>query len=129
MEYAVKVALAGQSVEVLDNLMLIRMLRLTRLARTLRLMVQFRTLWLLVQGLMHSLLTLVWTLLVILLLCYCFSIVGMELIRSTSEYGEAYQTVVDENFGNLGDAMITHLQFLTLDDIGEIQRPLIRGRP
>merc|ERR1712190_387149 len=92
-------------------------------------MVQFRTLWLLVQGMMHSLLTLLWTLVIILIFCYCFSIVGMEFIRSSPEYGEEYQAVVDNNFTNLRDAMLMHLQFLTLDDIGEIYRPLIQKRP
>merc|ERR1712079_803949 len=92
-------------------------------------MIQFRTLWLLVQGLMHSLLTLLWTLVVIMLFCYCFSILGLELIRSTPQYGREYEETVDKYFGNLGDAMMTHLQFLTLDDIGVVFRPLITQRP
>ena len=44
--------------ELLDQVMVVRMLRLARLARAVRLMVQFQTLWQLVQGLMHSLTTL-----------------------------------------------------------------------
>jgi len=84
---------------------------------------------LLVQGMMHSLLTLFWTLVIILVFCYCFSIIGMEFIRSSPAYGDEYESVVNENFTNLGDAMLMHLQFLTLDGIGEIYRPLIKLRP
>ena len=38
------------SSELLNQVMLVRLLRLARLARALRLMVQFKTLWQLVQG-------------------------------------------------------------------------------
>jgi len=40
-----------------------------------------------------------------------------------------YNDVVETNYSNLGDAMLTHLQFLTLDGIGAIYVPLIRNRP
>lgn len=40
--------------EVLTQILLVRILRLARLARAVRLMVQFRVLWQLVQGLLHS---------------------------------------------------------------------------
>ncbi|CAE8720877.1 unnamed protein product, partial [Polarella glacialis] len=63
--------------DILAQLMLVRMLRLARLARAIRLMVQFRVLWQLVQGLMHSMGTLIWTFLLLMIMMYVFAIVGM----------------------------------------------------
>eukprot|EP00913_Durusdinium_trenchii_P028536 g26764.t1 len=59
----------------------VRILRLARLARAVRLMVQFRVLWQLVQGLLHSVSTLLWTFLMVMILVYGFAIVGIETIH------------------------------------------------
>ncbi|CAK9071182.1 L type [Durusdinium trenchii] len=84
-------AVTDESVKIL---MLVRMLRLARLARAVRLMVQFKTLWQLVQGLFHSLGTLLWTFLLISILMYVLAVIGMELIRRDA-------TLPLDSFGSL----------------------------
>ncbi|CAE7242133.1 CACNA1B [Symbiodinium sp. CCMP2592] len=117
--------------ELLDQMMVVRMLRLARLARAVRLMVQFQTLWQLVQGLMHSLTTLLWTFLLIMILMYVFAILGMEVITidTSSDPGTAaYNTVAAANFRSFQDAILTLLQIFSLDSIGSIYRPLVNHR-
>eukprot|EP00928_Gymnodinium_smaydae_P013879 TRINITY_DN15033_c0_g1_i1.p1 TRINITY_DN15033_c0_g1~~TRINITY_DN15033_c0_g1_i1.p1 ORF type:complete len:589 (-),score=116.29 TRINITY_DN15033_c0_g1_i1:91-1857(-) len=111
----VRSLMGGESLEALEKVMLVRMLRLARLARTVRLLVQFRTLWLLVQGLMA--------------LTYLFAIVGMELIQPDPSYGVEYNDVVIDNFTNIPDAMMTLFQFFTLDSVSFIYRPILKVRP
>mmetsp|Transcript_90715 Transcript_90715/g.234233 ORF Transcript_90715/g.234233 Transcript_90715/m.234233 type:complete len:580 (-) Transcript_90715:70-1809(-) len=139
LDILVKVfAVPGSFGSSLENLMLLRILRLVRIVRVLRLMVQFRTLWLLVQGLMNSLMTLVWVLILISILLYVFAIVGMEFLHHDHETGgdlsarerrDMYNENVDRNFGNLGYTMLTLLQGLTLDSVGSIYRPIVLWRP
>jgi hypothetical protein len=119
---------------VLDKIMLVRMLRLMRLVRAARLVVQFRALWLLVQGLCLSVLPMLWTLLLLMTLLYVFSVLGMEVIGGHEDNTIDEQTcpnyaVAMANFQNLGDSMMTLLQFVTLDGGYEVYRPLISCRP
>ncbi|CAJ1396201.1 unnamed protein product [Effrenium voratum] len=111
-------------------LMLVRMLRLARLARAVRLMVQFKTLWQLVQGLFHSLGTLLWTFLLISILMYVGAIVGMEFIRLDPDLpaDSPYNKAVGANFVEFLDAVMTMLQIFSLDSIGAIYKPLIKHK-
>lgn len=104
--------------------MLIRTLRLARLARVVRLMVTFKHLYILVQGLYGSLLMLLWTCVIVAILMYMFAIVGLELIQP--EEGQDLFNAQVSNFNEgMGASMLTLLQFLTMDSIGSIYRPLI----
>eukprot|EP00931_Biecheleriopsis_adriatica_P053349 TRINITY_DN31213_c0_g1_i1.p1 TRINITY_DN31213_c0_g1~~TRINITY_DN31213_c0_g1_i1.p1 ORF type:complete len:580 (-),score=121.60 TRINITY_DN31213_c0_g1_i1:26-1672(-) len=116
--------------ETFQKIMLVRMLRLARLARALRLMVQFQTLWQLVQGLLHSIGTLLWTFLLVMVLMYIGAVVGMEFIKvdTTLPLDHPYNTAAADNFKSFGDAMMTLLQIFSFDSIGGIYRPLIRHR-
>jgi len=109
--------------EVTSKIVLIRMLRLVRLARMVRLMVQFRTLWILVQGLFHSLGTLIWTLTIIIVLMYIFSVLGVELIRPDGHASEEY-VQASKKFDDLFIAMFTLLEILALDGLGDVVTPL-----
>merc|ERR1719361_2527723 len=65
-----------QGVERLGPLMVMRLLRLARLARTLRLLIQFQDLWALVRGLMSSMGTMIYTVLLLTLMLYLFACLG-----------------------------------------------------
>jgi len=112
----------------LDQLMVVRILRAAKLARALRLMVQFRTLWQLVQGLMHSVGTLLWTFLLVMVLICVFAIFGMELIKvdQALPLDHPYNVAAADNFRSFLDAILTLLQLFSFDSIGGIYRPLIK---
>jgi len=119
--------LSGASQLELDKFIWLRILRLARLARSLRLFVQFHVLWLLVEGLIHSFNTICSTFLVIAVLLYIFAVVSLEVIipdASDAEYSTA-----QEKFSSLFRAMLTLLQFTTLDTASEIYTPLITSKP
>ncbi|CAJ1431558.1 unnamed protein product [Effrenium voratum] len=117
--------------EILTQIMLVRILRLARLARAVRLMVQFRVLWQLVQGLLHSVSTLLWTFLMIMILVYGFAVVGIETINLDQNLASdhPYNVAVSANFENFIDAMLTLFQCFTLDSVEAVYRPLITHNP
>jgi len=113
----------------LGNMMVVRMFRLVRLARLVKLMVKFRVLFLLIQGLIESLYTIIWTFVVVAILLYIFACLGMELLRPDDNMPEDYNESVRNNFGNLQNAFLTLLMGLTLDSLGSIYRPIIIAKP
>lgn len=116
--------------EILQQLMLVRMFRLARLARAVRLLVTFQTLWMLVQGLLHSVMTLFWTFVMIITLVFIFAVLGMELIGVDLNLplDHPYNIAADRNFRSLLDASLILLQCFCWDSISGVYRPLIKHR-
>jgi len=112
------------------KLVFIRFFRLIRLARALRLLVHFQTLWLLVQGLLSSAMPLFWTMILIMVFLYVFAVTGMEVITQdpNGSWGESYKKAA-LNFSTVGNAIMTLMQLLTLDSVGQIYRPIINAKP
>mmetsp|Transcript_118524 Transcript_118524/g.340334 ORF Transcript_118524/g.340334 Transcript_118524/m.340334 type:complete len:801 (+) Transcript_118524:42-2444(+) len=114
--------------EGLGPLMVLRMGRLLRLARTVRLLVKFQVLWMLVRGLLTSASTMFYTLFLLIFILYLFGCVGFELITANVQQRREdpeYDALVVEWFNDLPCIMLTLLQFVCLDSIGGIYRPLI----
>mmetsp|Transcript_98933 Transcript_98933/g.317231 ORF Transcript_98933/g.317231 Transcript_98933/m.317231 type:complete len:761 (-) Transcript_98933:117-2399(-) len=109
-------------------LMVLRMLRLARLARTVRLLVKFKVLWMLVRGLLSSAGTMVYVFFLLTIILYIFSAIGVELITNNqlAKSDEEFGAIVAANFASLPDTMLTLVQFLCMDSIGSIYRPLIQ---
>jgi len=125
----VATTLVGPPVKILDNVMLVRTFRLARLARVLRLNIKFHTLWMLVHGLLNSLATLAWTLIIICILLFVFAVLGLELLQPDPEASEEYNQVASEYFGSLLKATTSLLQGLTLDSFAVIYRPVMLAKP
>ncbi|CAE8714655.1 unnamed protein product [Polarella glacialis] len=108
-------------------LMVLRTVRLCRLARTVRVLVKFRELWMLVRGLLNSANTMVYTMVLLIIIVYVFAAVGVELIadHAAADTNEEFRIVRDVYFRSLPVAMLTLIQFVCLDSVGAIYKPLI----
>jgi len=122
--------LLGQQ-DQLGPIMVIKVARLARLARAIRLLKKFRELWLLVHGVLSSASMMVYTLLVLFLILYIFGCVGMELItlRPNDAYPADVKLIIREYFSSLPKAMLTLVQFVCMDSVSSIYRPLILQEP
>eukprot|EP00931_Biecheleriopsis_adriatica_P044995 TRINITY_DN25789_c0_g1_i1.p1 TRINITY_DN25789_c0_g1~~TRINITY_DN25789_c0_g1_i1.p1 ORF type:complete len:573 (+),score=123.12 TRINITY_DN25789_c0_g1_i1:144-1862(+) len=120
----------SEGLAALESMDLVRMLRLARLARAVRLIHMFQTLWMLVQGLMYSVNTLLWTALLTAVLIYIFAIVGLELITVDLDLplDHPYNIAAVENFRDLADASMLLLQCFSWDSISGVYRPIIKHR-
>jgi len=90
----------------------------------------FNTLWMLVQGLLYSVNTLLWTTLLTTILIYIFAIIGLELITVDLNLplDHPYNVAALENFRDLSDASMMLLQCFSWDSISAVYRPLIKQR-
>jgi len=115
------------SSDALQLIMLFRVLRLLRLARMVRLMIQFQTLWKLVQGLMYSTQTLLWTFVIICGLTYIFALFGMATLQVdySLPLDHPYNVVTIDNFRDLGDAIAFCFQLFSYDGVASIYRPIV----
>lgn len=121
-------------VEAVGFLMVLRTARLMRLARTVRLLLRFKELWMLVRGLINSASTMLYTLLMLFIILYIFSCIAIELITMHRlsigpDASPAFQALVAEYFPSLMGTMLTLTQFVALDNIVSIYRPLIEADP
>lgn len=117
--------------EFLKQIMLVRLLRLARLARLVRLIVQFQTLWKLVNGLMSCSNTLFWTFLLMSILSYIGALFGMDLCDYDLSLppDHPYNVAALEYFRGLDNSVFTLVQLFTFDSIAAIYRPLVQHRP
>lgn len=120
--------LMGGNHKELGVLQVFRTVRMLRLARAVRLLVRFRTLWMLLRGLLSSLGTMVYTLLILVIVMYVLSSIGLELIvyhpeLSSPEPNEEFVHLVETHWSSLPAVMLTLLQFVCHES--EIFRPLV----
>lgn len=114
----------------LGPLLVLRALRLSRLARMFRLLVKFQTLWMLVRGLLNSAEMMLHTLFLLTFILYIFSAMGIELITHHSlaegpDPDPEFSDIVGTYFADLPSTMVTLMQFTSLDSIAAIYRPLV----
>eukprot|EP00931_Biecheleriopsis_adriatica_P060771 TRINITY_DN36508_c0_g1_i1.p1 TRINITY_DN36508_c0_g1~~TRINITY_DN36508_c0_g1_i1.p1 ORF type:complete len:742 (+),score=142.07 TRINITY_DN36508_c0_g1_i1:26-2227(+) len=117
--------------ELLKQLMLLRVLRMVRLVRAVRLMVHFQTLWKLVQGLIYSVPTLMWTFLVWGICVAILSLAGLETMQVDLDLplDHPFNVVVIDHFRSVGDAMMAMAMCFAWDSAADIYRPVIKERP
>lgn len=113
------------------NLILFRLLRLMRLLRLVKLLQvlrRFRNLWLMVQGLVESVSTLNWVILMLCLVMYSFAVclrLAVDCKGAFSDWADCEQF-----FGTIPRIMYSLVQVLTLESWNmTIGRPLVEREP
>eukprot|EP00930_Biecheleria_cincta_P094865 TRINITY_DN8647_c0_g1_i1.p1 TRINITY_DN8647_c0_g1~~TRINITY_DN8647_c0_g1_i1.p1 ORF type:complete len:584 (+),score=109.02 TRINITY_DN8647_c0_g1_i1:335-2086(+) len=128
---AIITPLCGQAHE-MASLLVMRMLRLLRLARTLKFLMRFKSLWMLVRGLLGSAGTMGPTLFLLVVILYVFSILGFELLRNHRlaagvDAEDEFRAIVELHFGTLAQTSMTLIQFISMDSVAAIYKPLVQG--
>lgn len=118
----------------MSPLMLLRALRLLRLVKTARLLAKIYEFQILVRGLCSCLTVMLYTMLVTFAVLYCFSVLAIELITKHSmNTGDnpdtEFQLHVEAYFSSVSGTMLTLVQFVTLDQLSEVYRPLCEKDP
>jgi len=112
----------------IEQFLVLRMMRILRLVRTFRMLPVFRVAWKLVSGFISASNTMLSTLALITMLLYMYACLGLELISkdlalNLDELGVA------EHFSSIWMIMLTLVRFVTLDSLADIYTPLIREKP
>lgn len=130
------IAPIGIQSDKLAPLLVLRVMRLLRLARAVRLLVQFKTLWMLVRGLLSSALTVSYTCVLVFIIIYVFGCLSIELITKHpmnnpehASFDEVFAEIANMHFVSLQTSMLTLLQFMFMDSASGIYFPLITRDP
>jgi Ca2+-binding EF-hand superfamily protein len=118
----------GTDISFLRIFTVLRALRLVRLARAVRLFPAFKEMWLLVRGLLMSMMTLFWMMIIVICLIYVFAIIATEVIGKSASFQDDPWAM--ELFGDLLKSMFTLFQLMTLDTWADlIARPIMKESP
>jgi len=117
--------------DTLAGLLVLRIVRLFRLARIVRLLVVFKTLWMLVRGLMGSFGTMVYTMSLIFVMIYIFACMSIEVITKKWRYSRKPEiaALVAFYFNDLPTTMLSLLQFVSMDSMSGLYFTLIKHDP
>ncbi|OLQ15725.1 Muscle calcium channel subunit alpha-1 [Symbiodinium microadriaticum] len=125
--------LVGTAAGGIEKILVVRGLRLLRLARALRMVGRLKVIWRLVYGLITAGQTMFSTTLLIGLVLFICGCVAVEIITKNKDFcrdptSETCQ-VVHKHFADLGTSILTLVQFVTLDSIAEVYFPIIVQQP
>jgi hypothetical protein len=110
---------------------LFRLFRIGKLIRPLRVIAQFRTLWLLVRGLLSTALTVIYTFMLLFLFLYIFACLAIELIAKDRVAREdpEFDAIVNMWFPDMWTTIVSLTQFVTCDSVSGIYRDLVLKQP
>lgn len=109
-----------------------RLMRLFRLVRALKWLVQYREMAILVNGVLSSVGTMFYTLIMLGVMLFIFACTGQQLvgeIASDADIDAALAELVSEHFGTVMRSMLTLLQFVCMDGLADIYKPVIMYKP
>lgn len=114
-----------------EKLLVVRGLRLLRLARVLRMVGRFKVVWRLVSGLLTAWDTMLSATGLIMLWLFIFACVAVEIVSKDKELLSNPDTraIVEYAFGSLPRSILTLVQFVSLDSIAGVYFPLIVAKP
>jgi len=134
--WVVKPALhiSSNSVEELDliqQLLVVRILRLIRLVRAMRLIDYFQELWKLTKGLITSGRTVISALIMVIIVIYGFACLGVEVIYNSEvlRADPATAFILETRFSSLPSTMLTLGAFANADSVASIYVPLCQVQP
>jgi len=124
------IILATTNLEGFEVVVELRSIRMLRLCRTIGLVVKFRVLWMMAGGLLDSAGMMIHTLVLLFTIIYVFASIGIELtvhhpLASGESADSEFTEIVQTYFRNLPVTMLTLLQFVCLDSVAAIYKPLI----
>merc|ERR1719387_1319126 len=109
-------------------MLVLRSLRLFRLGKVLRLLMLFKALWLMIQGMLACLPYVFYTFAMIALIIYVYGILGYELITESSlAVDPDLEELVRKHFPDLPGVMLTLVAFVNCDSASAIYEPLIKA--
>jgi len=116
---------AGIEADFLRKATVLRILRLVRIAKSFRR--EFKVMWQLLQGIVASFETLVWTYVMMNTVLYFFAIAATVLFGKMELFDkdQAAKQIVQDNFDTVLQSMLTLFQIMTLDSWSDIMRPLM----
>eukprot|EP00929_Paragymnodinium_shiwhaense_P045829 TRINITY_DN23370_c0_g1_i3.p1 TRINITY_DN23370_c0_g1~~TRINITY_DN23370_c0_g1_i3.p1 ORF type:complete len:577 (+),score=93.37 TRINITY_DN23370_c0_g1_i3:40-1770(+) len=96
--------------------------------------IKFRPLWMLMQGLLNSAQTMLTVMFVLSVIVYVFACVGVDLVGGHPDINDPgvdddFRTVVEMHFSDLFSAMLTILSFLVFDSVRQVYWPLVLHDP
>eukprot|EP00403_Amphidinium_massartii_P021660 CAMPEP_0178395678 /NCGR_PEP_ID=MMETSP0689_2-20121128/13342_1 /TAXON_ID=160604 /ORGANISM="Amphidinium massartii, Strain CS-259" /LENGTH=699 /DNA_ID=CAMNT_0020016339 /DNA_START=106 /DNA_END=2201 /DNA_ORIENTATION=- len=117
----------AQGDEGFGAVMVLRTCRIFRLTKTVRFLMFFKELWMLVRGLLTAVRTMLYTLLMLAVMLFIFSTIGIEVITKSSLAEDPdLEDHIQTYFGTIQECMLTLLQFVTQDNMNLIYVPLVR---
>jgi len=121
----------GTQMDGFEKLLVVRGLRLLRLARVLRMVGRFKVVWRLVSGLLTAWDTMLSASGLILLWLFIFGCVAVEIVSKDEDLLADPVTgpIVAYSFGSVPRAILTLVQFVTMDSIAGVYFPLIMAKP
>eukprot|EP00929_Paragymnodinium_shiwhaense_P026690 TRINITY_DN15811_c0_g1_i1.p1 TRINITY_DN15811_c0_g1~~TRINITY_DN15811_c0_g1_i1.p1 ORF type:complete len:703 (+),score=115.00 TRINITY_DN15811_c0_g1_i1:92-2200(+) len=118
----------------LSRVSMLRTARIFRLARMVRLVPALQPLWILCQGVLHSINTMSYVLIVLVCIVYMsacvgFDIIGKHELLADPDTDERFREVAEMHFSSLPASMLTVLSFLVFDSVRNIYWPLVAQDP
>mmetsp|Transcript_52655 Transcript_52655/g.94511 ORF Transcript_52655/g.94511 Transcript_52655/m.94511 type:complete len:525 (+) Transcript_52655:60-1634(+) len=121
---------AGDEGGIMGQIVVIRTMRILRFVRALRVIKQFKMIWRLVRGLLHSMDVMASTTFLVALMLYIFACLGLEVIGGDEVLLDDEETKpVAQAFATVSMSMMTLIQFVTLDSVAGIYVPLVSKKP
>eukprot|EP00927_Polykrikos_kofoidii_P072007 TRINITY_DN68184_c0_g1_i1.p1 TRINITY_DN68184_c0_g1~~TRINITY_DN68184_c0_g1_i1.p1 ORF type:complete len:547 (-),score=84.66 TRINITY_DN68184_c0_g1_i1:470-2110(-) len=115
----------------LEEVLVLKVLRLARLLRALRICRRFDVIARLANGILNSSGAVVSTVGVLFFSLYMFACLGIEVITKDDalQSDRTLDYDLNEKFGSLFSTMLTLVQFVTMDSIAEFYMPLLARKP
>jgi len=107
----------------------IRIVRLLRIVRNIKGLKLFYVLWMVIQGMMDSLRTMLWVALLLVIIVYCIGITLTTMVGQ-DDAAKAEWRYADQYFGKVPRSMWTIMQVITFDAwASDVARPLAEVSP